>query len=494
MRPRVAIAAAATVLIVGACGGSGTRHRSADATRHASAGPTGCLPAAVHHGRPPRWTASAFADSSRGFSIAYALASGDAAAAFLFSHPLRPARSENDANKILWVMRYPRHGQPLTVTAVQPGTGTRPVQAQWSANAEPGEIYPSSFEVPRPGCWRVTVAWAGHRATVDLAVAPARTSLPPAPLHGVRLGHASGLRLLVSADPPFVVNVDSGRMTRITGVPVNDQPVLTVQPVGHDAALWVDGRSPHAVPRIYVVRHGSTRARLVATAEQVAPAQGGHGLWLIRRSATGRCELTVVTLAGASVRPPLEVPCSSQLVASGATGAVVVAGRRVIDPINGRTLLRASAVWTVAGRRALLSRGAGPPLRLATLGTSRQKALRWPARIGGTDEADTGPGGRVIALDFGDPAYRATATQTMDAWLLDADTGRFRHLPGMPAAVLLKATSMAWASRNRLVILATLPSMRTVIAVWRRGQSRLDVRLLRLVDRTSSGSDAFVVW
>jgi hypothetical protein len=142
--------------------------------RHASAGPTGCVPAAVHHGRPPRWTASAWADSSPGFSTPYALASGDAAAAFFFSDPLRPARSKTDANKILWVMRYPRHGQPLTVTAVQPGTGTRPVRAQWSANAEPGEIYPSSFEVPRPGCWRVTIAWAGHRATVNLAVAPAR--------------------------------------------------------------------------------------------------------------------------------------------------------------------------------------------------------------------------------------------------------------------------------------------------------------------------------
>ena len=340
----------------------------------------------------------------------------------------------------------------------------------------------------------MTVAWAGHRATVNLAVAAARTSLPPAPLHGVRLGHTTGLRLLVSADPPFVVNVDSGRITPITGVSVHDQPVLTVQPVGRDAALWVDGHSTHAVPRIYVVRHGSTRARFVATAEQVAPAHGGHDLWLVRRLAPGRCELNEVTLAGASVRPPMEVACSSQLVASGATGAVLVTGQRVIDPITGRTLLRASGVWAVAGRRALLSRGAGPPLRLATLGTGRARALRWPARIGGTDEADSGPDGRAIALDFGDPAYRATATQTMDAWLLDPDIGRFRHLPGMPAAVLLKATSMAWASRGRLVILATLPSMRTVIAVWRPGQHHLEVRRLRLVDRTSSGSDTFVVW
>jgi hypothetical protein len=452
------------------------------------------VPAAVHHGPPPRWTASAWADSSPGFSIPYALASGDGAAAFLFSHPLRPARSTADTNKILWVMRYPRHGQPLTVTAVQPGTGTRPVRAQWSANAEPGEIYPSSLQVPRPGCWRLTLAWAGHRATVELLVAPARTSPPPAPLHGVRLGGTTGLRLLVSADPPFVVNVDSGRITQITGVPVNGQPVLSVQPVGRDAALWVDGRSAHAVPQVYVVRHGSTRAHFVGTAEQVAPALGGHGLWLLRRLAPDRCELSEVTLVAASVRPPVEVPCSSQLVASGATGAVLVERHRVIDPITARTLLRASTVWTVAGRHALLSRGAGPPLRLATLGTGREGALRWPARIGGTDQADAGPGGRAIALDFGDPAYRGTGTQTMDAWLLDADTGHFRHLPEMPAAVFLKATSMAWASRGRLVILATLPSMRTVVAVWRPGQRHLEVRPVRLADRMSSGSDSFVVW
>jgi hypothetical protein len=486
MTPRLTITATLTVLIVGACGGS--------ATRHAAAGRTGCMPAPIHRGPPPRWTATVWADSSPGFSIPYALASGDAAAAFFFSHPLRPGRSTTEANKILWVVRYPRNGQPLTVSAAQPGAGMRPVRAQWSANAEPGEIYPSALAVPRPGCWRLTLAWAGHRAAIDVAVVAAPRPLTPAPLHGIGLGRHTGLRLLVSAEPPFLVDVDSGQITPIVGVPVNDQPVLSVQQVGRDAVMSVDARSAHAMPRIYVVRHGSTRARVVGTALQAAPAQGGHGLWLLSQLAPRRCGLSEVTLAGAAVHRSTVVPCSSQLVASGGVGAVLVDGRRVIDPGTGRTQLRASTVWTVAGRRALLSRGSGPPLRLATLGTDRDQALRWPTRVGGTDEADAGPAGRAIALDFGDPAYRGSGTQIMDAWLLDPGSGRFRHLPGMPAAVLLKATSMAWAPDGRLVILASLPSGRTVVAVWRPGQPQLGVRAVRLPDRMSSGSDSFAVW
>ncbi len=100
-------------------------------------------------------------------------------------------------------------------------------------------------------------------------------------------------------------------------------------------------------------------------------------------------------------------------------------------------------------------------------------------------------------LDFADPAFRLSATQVMDAWLLDPLTGRFRHLPDMPAAVGLKATSMAWASGHRVVILAAVAGLgrgRALVAVWKPGLRQLAVRSIRLPDRTSSGSDSFVVW
>src|SRR5262249_15483403 len=106
---------------------------------------------------------------------------------------------------------------------------------------------------------------------------------------------------------------------------------------------------------------------------------------------------------------------------------------------------------------------------------------RWPSRIGGpdqsgTDQAVVQPGGRLIALDFADPAYALTGIQVTDVWLLDPATRHFRHLPDMPAAVQLKFTSMAWASDSRLVMLAQTsgPSGdRDLVAVWKPGQRQI---------------------
>jgi hypothetical protein len=45
-----------------------------------------------------------------------------------------------------------------------------------------------------------------------------------------------------------------------------------------------------------------------------------------------------------------------------------------------------------------------------------------------------------------------------------------------------------------LAAVAGLRRSRALVAVWRPGQRRLAVRPVRLPDRTSSGSDSFVVW
>jgi hypothetical protein len=81
--------------------------------------------------------------------------------------------------------------------------------------------------------------------------------------------------------------------------------------------------------------------------------------------------------------------------------------------------------------------------------------------------------------------------QVTDAWLVDAATGRTRHVPDMPAAVELKATSMRWVG-DRVVWLASV-HQRDLIAVWRPGDAQLSVRSVRLPAR-DSGSDSFVAW
>src|SRR5689334_21701988 len=340
---------------------------------------------------------------------------------------------------------------------------------------------------------------------------PAPPRAPPAvpgPLHGVPLAGSTGLRLLVSADPPFVLNVDTGAVRPVTGLNVNGSPALTVLPVGQAAVIWLDRHtSPSSIPRaeIYVVRPGMTHATRIATGWGVAPADGGHAIRLLSFQGARRCTLAKIGLDGRTWRRarPIGWGCtwrSTQLIDTG-SGAALVHGRTVVDPATGRTLLHTGSLWAIADGRALTSTDSGPPLTLTDLRTGTRWRLPWPSRVrgtgqSGTDQAVVQPGGRLIALDFADPAYALTGTQVTDASLLDPATRRFRHLPDMPAAVQLKFTSMAWASGGRLVMLAQTdgPSgNRDLLAVWKPGQRHIALRPVRLPAR-NSGSDAFVIW
>ncbi len=99
----------------------------------------------------------------------YALASGDAAAAFFFAQ-LRAGHPRNPSNKLLWVVRFPRDGHPLEVTARLGRDPARLVRTSWPADSAPGEIYPSEVDLPEAGCWHMALAWGNHRAEVDVEV------------------------------------------------------------------------------------------------------------------------------------------------------------------------------------------------------------------------------------------------------------------------------------------------------------------------------------
>jgi hypothetical protein len=101
--------------------------------------------------------------------VPYALASGDAAGAFFFA-PLRAGHPSNPSNKVLWIVRYPRNGHPLEITARLGRDPSRVVRMSRPADSDPGEIYPSDVDLPKPGCWHLALAWGTHRATIDVAV------------------------------------------------------------------------------------------------------------------------------------------------------------------------------------------------------------------------------------------------------------------------------------------------------------------------------------
>jgi len=333
--------------------------------------------------------------------------------------------------------------------------------------------------------------------TVERSLPLAAQPAVPRPLHGVPLAGSTGLRLLVSSDPPFVLNVDTGMVQSVTGLNVHGNPVITVLPVGRDAVVWLDRRAPSGgIPRaeIYVVRHGTTRAVRIATGWQVAPAAGGRAIWLLRYTDPHHCTSSEIGLNGGPLERARPVSCSSQLADSG-SGPVLVHGRLVVDAATRRTLVRTRGLWAIGGGRALSAGpGSGPPLALIDLRTGTRWRLPWPSRVGSTDQAVVRPDGQMIALNFADPAYQGSGTQVTDVWLFDPATRHFQHLPDMPAAVQLKFTSMAWASGDRLVMLAgAAGAHRNLVAVWRPGQRQIALRTVRLPIR-NNGSDSFIVW
>ncbi len=321
-------------------------------------------------------------------------------------------------------------------------------------------------------------------------------STQPQPLRGVPLTGSTGLTLLVANAPPFLLDVDTGRITPISGLNVRGRPLLSVLAVGEDAIVRLERRTATKVPRaeIYVVRRGATRATRLATASEVAPAADGSAVWLKAYEDARNCTLREVALDGSDRQSPRAVPCSTRLVDAG-TGALLIDGTSVLDPSTGGTLLDATRLWAIVRGFAVTTEGSKGPLTVTDLRTGDRWPLPYPSQIGGqggTDEAAVHPNGQLVALSFSDPAYQLTGTQVTDVWLLDPPVRRFRHLPDMPAAVSLKFTSMSWTSDGRLVMLAKT-DRRDAVAVWRPGQKRLRVRSVRLPAR-NSGSDAFVVW
>ncbi|HEX4033921.1 MAG TPA: hypothetical protein VHX66_05715 [Solirubrobacteraceae bacterium] len=133
---------------------------------------TACSPAAIHHGPPPAWTGAAFGPSTGGHVPPFAVSGHAAAAAFFFAPTLRAGNPSNPANKVLWVVRYARDGSPLRISGRYGANTAVTAKSSWPDNSSPGEIYPSYVNLPRAGCWELTLRWSSHQARIDVEVHP----------------------------------------------------------------------------------------------------------------------------------------------------------------------------------------------------------------------------------------------------------------------------------------------------------------------------------
>ncbi len=76
-------------------------------------------------------------------------------------------RSDGASNKILWIVKD-RNDSHLAVEAVATESSKEAPLVTFPPNSGPGEMYPSSVDVPEPGCWELTLSWASETAVVEL--------------------------------------------------------------------------------------------------------------------------------------------------------------------------------------------------------------------------------------------------------------------------------------------------------------------------------------
>ena len=110
----------------------------------------------------PGWARTGFSDPRP--RVPFVMGDSGAIAAILFAQPLTSPPSPDHNNKILWVSRVD-DGSSLRVTATLldgSATATRVV------DGGPG---PSIIDLPKPGCWHLTLRWGDNSDTLNLAYA-----------------------------------------------------------------------------------------------------------------------------------------------------------------------------------------------------------------------------------------------------------------------------------------------------------------------------------
>jgi hypothetical protein len=112
----------------------------------------------VDRGVLPEWARTGFSDPEP--KMPHVLSQGGEIMAILFGDPLTSPPLPDRANKVLWVPRK----TPLTYTqlSITATNGDRTVKRKV-------DLGPSYVDLPSPGCWNLTVSWAGHKDALKLA-------------------------------------------------------------------------------------------------------------------------------------------------------------------------------------------------------------------------------------------------------------------------------------------------------------------------------------
>jgi hypothetical protein len=126
-----------------------------------------CRPA-VDRGVLPTWARTGFSAAEP--RLPHVVGRRGTIAALLFGDPLSAPPAPARSNKILWVARRPLNGPADLTVRAQRMEGRRRVGAPVRRRVAGGPG-PSIIDVPRPGCWRMRLRWAGRTDELDLEYA-----------------------------------------------------------------------------------------------------------------------------------------------------------------------------------------------------------------------------------------------------------------------------------------------------------------------------------
>ena len=119
----------------------------------------------VSHAVIPAWARTGFTGARP--RVPYVLGRSGRIVGILFGYPLRSPPASGRANKILWVSRAPVKTPTALWIRAQRMRGSRPIGAPTTHVVRNGPG-PSYLDVPEPGCWRLTLSWAGRADALDL--------------------------------------------------------------------------------------------------------------------------------------------------------------------------------------------------------------------------------------------------------------------------------------------------------------------------------------
>jgi hypothetical protein len=155
---------------------------------------------------------------------------------------------------------------------------------------------------------------------------------------------------------------------------------------------------------------------------------------------------------------------------------------RVATAVEAQSARKAWLRWAVA-------RDGEGHLTLVDRSTWLRRRLPWKSILGSLDGAYVEPHGPYVAIGFADPAYPGPQ-QAEDIFLLNRRSGSLIHVPGFPAQIELKRSSMAWTDDGRLVLLVR-DARQTRIGIYRPGARTVALRRV-VLPAASGGSDQFV--